>query len=196
MSSGHEHSVRQPTDHTVIIFSRSSLIIADAIVITTTWYTMYNTVQSRSLRTIPSFSRLFLVDGTIYFFTLLVLNVLDFILAILQIEEQEYSGDYVVIFVDVFTSILVSRFLLDLQAVKTKTQHQSSLDSTPSSVVFDRIMGSIDSELQPGDLQFLSGGVIEDIGERDPSGNGDSEEIADAVLSIGSSSPQENTALA
>lgn len=90
----------------------------------------------------------------------------------------------------------MSRFLLDLQAVKRKTQHQSSLDSTSSSIIFnERIMGSIDSELQPGDIQLLSGGHEEDTVEEDPSGR-NNEEVADLVLSIGSSTPAENAASA
>ncbi|KAI0737642.1 hypothetical protein C8Q80DRAFT_1212405 [Daedaleopsis nitida] len=177
------------------IISRTSLILADTIAITTTWITMHDTIRIGNLQATPLFSRLFLVDGTIYFITLLVLNILDFILAILQIVNKEVGDSYSIIFYEVITPILVSRFLLDLQAVKRKTQHQSSLDSTSSSVIFERIMGSINSQLQPGDLQFLSGGDIEDMAnEEDPSGsgNGDSEEVADPVLSIGGSSPEEN----
>ena len=81
------------------------------------------------------------------------------------------------------TSVLVSRFLLDLQAVKRKTQHQSSLGSMSSSIIFERIMGSIDAELQPGDLQILSGGNIADREEENFS-DGHRQGRVDPVLSV------------
>lgn len=56
-------------------------------------------------------------------------------------------------------------------------------------------MGSIDSELQPGDIQLLSEGHEEDTVEENPSG-GDNIEIADPTLNIGSSTPAENAASA
>ncbi len=57
------------------------------------------------------------------------------------------------------TAILVSRFLMNLQEVKRRTQHQQSLDSFQPSIEFSRVLGAIESTLRPDDFWPPSGEV-------------------------------------
>ncbi|KAI0737630.1 hypothetical protein C8Q80DRAFT_1212300 [Daedaleopsis nitida] len=150
-------------DMPILVKTMSSLIISDGIVIAVTWLTMRRTIQLSEIRVNePSFSRVFLVNGKRHRAVLLCLNVLDFILAILQITEQvvQGGGSYVILFVEPMTTILISRFLLELQAVRRRTQHQSSLGSnSEASIIVQRAIGCMDCELPgPGSSLDVSEG--------------------------------------
>ncbi|KAI0737628.1 hypothetical protein C8Q80DRAFT_1212276, partial [Daedaleopsis nitida] len=175
---------------TVTVASRSSLIIADAMIIAITWLTIYQTVK---LSTGPglqagsssSFSRVFLVNALSSLCRiLLALNILDFVTVVLQIKSI-LGGSYLIQIVDTLTSILISRFLLDLQAVRKRTHHQSSLDPASSSIIFDRVMGAINSELQQSDLQILSGeGVNATEAELTSNDRDEDERTSDGDVSV------------
>ncbi|KAI0780284.1 hypothetical protein C8Q74DRAFT_755288 [Fomes fomentarius] len=70
------------------------------------------------------------------------------------------NTSFVVIFIEPFTAILVSRFLTDLQAVKTRTQHRASetgWSTSGSSSFLDRAaLGAVGYALEPGDFQVVS----------------------------------------
>ncbi|TBU26484.1 hypothetical protein BD311DRAFT_667451 [Dichomitus squalens] len=138
------------------IVNRSSLIIANAIDVVVTWYTTYNTaaIARCSGRNVPSIAQLLLVNGTIYFLVLLVLNILHLTFTVLSIAVNIQQTSYIVSFTEPITAILVSRFMFDLQKVKQRTQHHSDPfgDATVSAPGFNRVLGSIGSVLDSSDV--------------------------------------------
>ncbi|RPD53982.1 hypothetical protein L227DRAFT_580888 [Lentinus tigrinus ALCF2SS1-6] len=135
------------------IVSRSSLIMADALVVVTTWATTYSSVRrSGGHIGAPTFSRLLLVDGTIYFVILTMLNTMHLTFTMLSIATSLSQVSYIISFTEPTTAILVSRFMFSLQEVKRRTEHQQSLNSFHSSIDFDGVLGAIESTLQPEDL--------------------------------------------
>ncbi|RDX49203.1 hypothetical protein OH76DRAFT_1483407 [Lentinus brumalis] len=100
----------------VILISRVPLIIADTILIYITWAklgsrgTLTGIRQSKRL----SLSAILFRDGTIYFVVLFVLNVLHLVLSATGIAGNE-QGSYMTEFTVPITTVLLSRFLLDLQ---------------------------------------------------------------------------------
>ncbi|TFK79019.1 hypothetical protein K466DRAFT_506330, partial [Polyporus arcularius HHB13444] len=144
----------------ITIVSRSSLIMADALVVLFTWLATYNSVRIDELRmNLPTFSKLLLVDGTFYFVILTVLHAMHLVLTILSIAVADSQTSYIIAFTEPITAIFVSRFLMNLQAVKRRNQHQQSLDSFQPSVEFSRVLGAIESTLRPDDFWPPSGEV-------------------------------------
>ncbi|KAH9888009.1 hypothetical protein C8Q73DRAFT_794442 [Cubamyces lactineus] len=95
------------------IVTHTCAIGADLLVIVLTWIKTYQMKKEASvLGSGAAFSSLILRDGTLYFGTMLVLNVTHLI--VLQSSD---TLDPLPIFVDVFTSILISRFMLNLREV-------------------------------------------------------------------------------
>ncbi|TBU44167.1 hypothetical protein BD309DRAFT_862854 [Dichomitus squalens] len=96
------------------LLSRFSLVGADLLVLCVTWYRTYETIKvarqvAGGLRN-RTFANILLRDGA----TLLVLNVL-------HIASDEFATTSVIIwFEEPFTSILTSRFLINLQKVNRK----------------------------------------------------------------------------
>ncbi|KAI0641385.1 hypothetical protein C8Q79DRAFT_1014332 [Trametes meyenii] len=91
----------------------SSAVVADLLVVILTWVKTYGIRKLATvLRSETSISALLLRDGTLYFSTMLLLNVLDLI-----ILQSDVIFDPLPIFIDVFTCILISRFMLNLRQV-------------------------------------------------------------------------------
>ncbi|PIL33869.1 hypothetical protein GSI_03575 [Ganoderma sinense ZZ0214-1] len=92
-----------------------------------------------------------LINGTIYFVILLVLNILHLTFTLLSIATDGGfdSTSYVISFSEPITAILVSRFMFDLQKAKQKSQHRSD---AAIGTGFDRALGSIGSTLSPSDV--------------------------------------------
>ncbi|KAJ2972979.1 hypothetical protein NUW54_g12156 [Trametes sanguinea] len=88
-------------------------IAVDLLVLVLTWIKTYEIKKlTRGLRTNATFSTLILRDGTLYFGTLLALNVADLI-----VLRTIVLFDPLPVFIDVFTCILISRFMLNLREV-------------------------------------------------------------------------------
>ncbi|KAI0730530.1 hypothetical protein C8Q76DRAFT_782247 [Earliella scabrosa] len=162
----------------LIIVPRVCLIVADSILVYITWSTVHDRLQVLQEDVRYSFSKVLLRDGTAYFIVLSALNGLQLTLALLSITIPNSNASYVSIFTAPLTCILVNRFLLNLQAAERSTYKRTStisLDavargSAPSeseSVLFQRIVGSIGSAIEP-DVYFsdsLNNDSEEEIGE-------------------------------
>ncbi|EIW56788.1 uncharacterized protein TRAVEDRAFT_49609 [Trametes versicolor FP-101664 SS1] len=118
----------------LVIASRASLILVDSLAAAVTWAQTRAAIQMRTgTMKRPSLEQVMWKNGTVYFCTLVSLNVVDMVLVILSIAIA--PGDissYVVAFVDPISSILNSRFLLALH--ETSVQLQGAADASLSSL--------------------------------------------------------------
>ncbi|KAH9893596.1 hypothetical protein C8Q73DRAFT_697586 [Cubamyces lactineus] len=137
------------------IASRSALIAADAIVMAVTWHTTFKT-ERLTLRAghWPSFAHTLFRDGAIYFVVMLVLNVLHLTFTVCQLyTDALFAVSYMTIFTEPLTSILVSRFLLNLQEVhrdlgRGATDTISCSDTIHQGTMhFARVIGSLGSSI-------------------------------------------------
>ncbi|RPD63548.1 hypothetical protein L227DRAFT_572699 [Lentinus tigrinus ALCF2SS1-6] len=139
------------------IAARASLIIADAILIVVTWVKL-----SRGSATSPgSLMHVVLRDGTIYFICLLILNTLHLSFTVAAIATPGVRPDSnVIAFLEPVTAILISRFMLNLQAVNRDALQLNSAgagnkgegpgtssESGGGSLVFERVVGSLGSSV-------------------------------------------------
>ncbi|KAI0648502.1 hypothetical protein C8Q79DRAFT_1008819 [Trametes meyenii] len=70
-----------------------------------------------------------LFNGGLYFITLLILNITHIIMSALSLKAFLVTTSYIAIFIDPLTSVLTSRFLLDLQRMTQTTQQPSRFDA-------------------------------------------------------------------
>ncbi|KAI9063811.1 hypothetical protein FKP32DRAFT_1592041 [Trametes sanguinea] len=143
---------------TVTIASRTCLMAADVIVLLVTWMSTFGTIRLTdvALKGRPSFVRLLVRDGTIYFTVLLILNTLHLTFTMLSITDDALSPvSYFTTFTEPITAVLVSRFLLNLQEVNQYNQRSSlSTVTLTQSVTLDfasRVVGSLGSSLEADD---------------------------------------------
>ncbi|PCH39080.1 hypothetical protein WOLCODRAFT_129036 [Wolfiporia cocos MD-104 SS10] len=128
----------------LVALTRACVIACDAVVLLATWYT---TVGIRRLARIAqvevSLSALLLRDGTIYFVVLFVLNVLDIVLWLTRVFEN------LTVYNEVFTTILLSRFFLNLRQAPTASSDEPSLVSQISdpNFVTSKLIGPMDAPL-------------------------------------------------
>ncbi|RPD55606.1 hypothetical protein L227DRAFT_615235 [Lentinus tigrinus ALCF2SS1-6] len=142
---------------TVPVVSRGGLIIADFLLILVTWRTLVKTsVLPRFSfeKAHKSLTTIMFWNGTIYFVVLFVLNVLHMTFTLTSIFGLGKS--LIAVFTDPITTILISRFLLDLQHANRQDVQLGSDDhiqqtSTPQgSLAFARTLGSINSTITSG----------------------------------------------
>ncbi|KAI0772852.1 hypothetical protein BD413DRAFT_542630 [Trametes elegans] len=138
----------------LVIVSRASLIIADALgVAATVMATGRRTFATNSsTRTIGD---VLLYDGVMYFAALFCFNAVDLALSVIAIVTPYHSGSYVTALTDPLTAVLICRFLLDLQAANVKdidpdTQVLDSVMDVGTLVFASRVIGSIGASLRPG----------------------------------------------
>ncbi|TBU40746.1 hypothetical protein BD309DRAFT_869679, partial [Dichomitus squalens] len=137
----------------VTIASRTCLIAADCLAIWATWFTLYQAGRvARHAGVLKgSISSVFLVYGTAYFLALAILNSLHltFTLLSLAIFASRFASG-ITAFSIPLSAILVSRFLLHLQAASLRSvgsipSSQALSLSLNSSLVFERVVGSLAS---------------------------------------------------
>ncbi|RPD72535.1 hypothetical protein L226DRAFT_511640 [Lentinus tigrinus ALCF2SS1-7] len=140
----------------VPIVSRGGVIIADFILVVATWRTLGTSAVRASITKISrgSLAAVMLWNGSLYFGVLLVLNILHMTLSLTSALGNPFS--FMTALTEPLTSILVSRFLLDLQK---ENQRDVKLDSddplhfsesrSSGSLNFARAMGSISETLVP-----------------------------------------------
>ncbi|RPD59900.1 hypothetical protein L227DRAFT_625650 [Lentinus tigrinus ALCF2SS1-6] len=141
----------------ITIISRTCLIVSDFIVLGVTWYGTYRTIQlvqvAAGEQTKHTYSGVLSRDGTVYFVILATLNLLHLLFTLLSIAfDSLQSASVFTAFTDPLTSILVSRFLLDLQKVgRYRADPQmSSLSVGQGSLHFNsRVFGSLGESLPP-----------------------------------------------
>ncbi|RDX51240.1 hypothetical protein OH76DRAFT_1401546 [Lentinus brumalis] len=139
------------------ITSRTALIIADLLLIVLTWRKL--PASSRRWTRVPSltsvmFNYAYVMVSSILF----ILNTLHLIFTLISIELSPTGpASFITIFTNPLTCILVSRFLLDLQGATRKSLqlgqeaylHTETADArTKSTIVFERVVGSIASTLE------------------------------------------------
>ncbi|KAH9852023.1 hypothetical protein C2E23DRAFT_731504 [Lenzites betulinus] len=102
----------------VTIVSRTGLMAADVLVVIVTWISTYRLGRaSHDLHIGASFGVQLLRDGTIYFVVLIAMNIVHMVLNTVQPNNFVQQASYVTILENALTSILISRFILNLRAV-------------------------------------------------------------------------------
>ncbi|KAI0667148.1 hypothetical protein C8Q78DRAFT_982484 [Trametes maxima] len=120
-----DNAVTVETHIKLTLISRLSIIVGDATVLIVTWWKTYRLKKAAdAARVRTSIVDLLLRDGTVYFATMLVLNVLHIVINfVLQIS---FMGDIA----DVLVSILVSRFIMNLREYDGRDTGQLSHTSS------------------------------------------------------------------
>ncbi|TBU24418.1 hypothetical protein BD311DRAFT_857761, partial [Dichomitus squalens] len=162
------------------IASRGCQIVADLIAVVVAWLTLsrrYNSYDRSHWK--GTLSGVLLLDGTIYFLTLAVLNSLHLSFTLLSMEVFSLqNSSYFTAFTTPVSTVLVSRFIIHLQMANQRTvdmaSSQAMTTSHASSVVFDRAIGSIGARITPD--QYFGGGE-----ESYDEGDGDSEHVMSQV---------------
>ncbi|EJF57155.1 hypothetical protein DICSQDRAFT_174213 [Dichomitus squalens LYAD-421 SS1] len=105
------------------------VIVADSIVLGTTWWYTYQSYRAqRGIHIRSSLTSAMLYNGSIYFLVLASLNALDLALVTLGLAQNSFlfrNVSYVGLFADVLTAILISRFILNLRQVNYDAAHPS-----------------------------------------------------------------------
>ncbi|TCD60743.1 hypothetical protein EIP91_009611 [Steccherinum ochraceum] len=132
---------------TVSILIHSSAIASDTLVIVLTWVKTFGLRRvAARLHLRGSLSSILLRDGTVYFAIILALNAVQ-----LATEESNVIWNPVPIFIDVFTTILISRFILNLRQVFDHSQNPNQDLSTFNSngtFTVPRFVGNLGAELE------------------------------------------------
>ncbi|KAI0364546.1 hypothetical protein BV20DRAFT_955979, partial [Pilatotrama ljubarskyi] len=149
------------------ITSRTSLMAADSIVILVTISATHAARRpEQGFYRRPSFAKTLLRDGHVDYSiwslrTLLILNALHLTFTMLPLSDDSLSAvSFVTLFTEPITAVLISRFLLNLQAVNRST---AELESTLhiGTLDFGRVVGSLGSSLSPSaskdDLDIMDG---------------------------------------
>ncbi|KAI0774565.1 hypothetical protein C8Q74DRAFT_845384 [Fomes fomentarius] len=146
-SLSHQSDATATKAYLVTIISRLCLVAADLMVMGITWKATYRTSRDIIGRR-SSLSSILLRDGAIYFITLAIMNILHLSFSLSSIlGTLASSNSLIVIFTEAFTAILISRFLMDLQAASDAAMHQHSGVSSLSSLNFNRVIGALGSSL-------------------------------------------------
>ncbi|KAI1781615.1 hypothetical protein LXA43DRAFT_958482 [Ganoderma leucocontextum] len=166
----------------ITITTRTSAILADLLLVIITWTRLFKQrklglgTSSRKF----SLTDVLLRDGTIYFLIMLLLNCLHIAFTVVSIfivsSLQHLSC--ISIFVPPLTAILVSRFMIHLQAADRQLRYRGfGTDAQASriegdirvteSLIFDRVIGSLRCELEPEDLMGSKGGGVSESEKRE-----------------------------
>ncbi|KAM5530762.1 hypothetical protein V8D89_015569 [Ganoderma adspersum] len=150
---------RLPTQEANKLFTilpRASLIASDVIVIFATWHAVYwsNGMAHISLMSATgrrTLSSTLLRDGTFYFGLMLIMNIINLTLTMYPTQVDALTQvSYVVEFSEPFTTILVARFLLNLQDLDNSfeaTTEKWSLTRPEIPAFANRIIGPMGSSL-------------------------------------------------
>ncbi|RPD57184.1 hypothetical protein L226DRAFT_536655 [Lentinus tigrinus ALCF2SS1-7] len=162
----------EQTAKILTIVSRVSLITADVLLGLATWYKLSAGHKFGRMKA-GTFAYTLLMDGTIYFIALSLLNTLHLVLTLLSFGTQHENVSVVTDFTEPLTGVLVSRFLMDLQSANRRALNtDSSLYDSPGdgpleSIVFERVVGSLASTISvPGEDEG------ESVHGSDPDGSG------------------------
>ncbi|RPD55572.1 hypothetical protein L226DRAFT_614738 [Lentinus tigrinus ALCF2SS1-7] len=144
------------------IVSRAGIVAADFLLAVITWRTLARGQTRLPLpcHRLRSLADVMLWNGLLYFVVLFALNVVHLSLSLDQILGNGAPGS-VTQFTDPMTTILVARFLLDLQeAGRRDVRLDAASDdplhfshSTGASLSFARVVGSVGATIAPGTSQ-------------------------------------------
>ncbi|OBZ67950.1 hypothetical protein A0H81_12103 [Grifola frondosa] len=116
---------------------RASAVLADAAVLAFTWNKTFRLKAEASEAGVKtSFASILMRDGTIYFLTLLVLNIVDMVVNRLFVGEFIYPLST---WIAVMTAILMCRFMLDLHEVESSLSGDSQARSVATLVFRDEM---------------------------------------------------------
>ncbi|KAI0758143.1 hypothetical protein C8Q74DRAFT_302184 [Fomes fomentarius] len=119
-----------------------------------TWRATYRTSREAAevLHQKSTLSKVLLRDGAMYFIVLSIMNTLHLSLtlnAIFAVNNLGSNGSFIELLIEPLSTIIISRFLIDLQAANNEMMHQHSQVSSIGSLHF---MGSLASSLPaPGE---------------------------------------------
>ncbi|KAI1786976.1 hypothetical protein LXA43DRAFT_741455 [Ganoderma leucocontextum] len=149
----------------VVIASRASIIAAGSLLILVTWFSLFGKGAFRLMFGTVTFAGVLLRDGTIYFVILVVLNALHlaFSLASFAVPALQNVSE-ITAFTEPITAILVQRFLFHLQSANRRALDLDSsqvggaraVTQQSSSLVFDRVIGSLGASIPPEDFLGMS----------------------------------------
>ncbi|TBU43827.1 hypothetical protein BD309DRAFT_959745 [Dichomitus squalens] len=152
------------------IVKLSCLIASDCLVISATWFALsrrYNTRDIGERR--GTISGVLLLDGEHHLEILALLNSLHFMFTMLSLDIVAFQNvSYITAFTTPLSTVLVSRFLLHLQSANLRSIDMSSSQPTTSqesSVVFERVVGSLGATILPNDY-FVEEDYAGDLGYR------------------------------
>ncbi|KAI0758136.1 hypothetical protein C8Q74DRAFT_301942 [Fomes fomentarius] len=135
----------------LIIVSRTCLIISDILVMIITWTATYrNSKDMAALHQGTSVSKILLRDGAIYVIVLVIMNALHLgfsLFSILKNADANGISSDISIFTEALTAVLISRFLIDLQEAHRKMSHRHSHLSAVSSISLSRVIGAFGTSL-------------------------------------------------
>ncbi|KAI0800023.1 hypothetical protein C8Q74DRAFT_386384 [Fomes fomentarius] len=170
-----EEEISSETNSKFLLIARISLIAADLLVILITWGSPMNREVLFNISKTKrwSLNTILLQNGTVYFIVLSCLNVchLAFSLNGIFSADSDDVTSNLTIFTSPFTTILISRFLLDLQesyqrTVRVDSDHELNLgpDDRPLSFVA-RVVGSLGSDIQADEREVDDGEDLQSSGE-------------------------------
>ncbi|TBU34146.1 hypothetical protein BD311DRAFT_651137, partial [Dichomitus squalens] len=154
------------------IMARSCLIAADCIAIGVTWYTLSRRRDIRQPRAFKgTISDVLLVDGTVYFIILAVLNTLHLTFTVVSLDVNFLqSTSNVTQFTVPLSAILISRFLLHLQGANLRAigggSSHAFATTHNTSIIFNRVAGSIGAPIDADDY------FSQDVDPQDASSDG------------------------
>ncbi|RDX51366.1 hypothetical protein OH76DRAFT_1555093 [Lentinus brumalis] len=123
----HSMIIISTKSYRVTTTSRISMMAADILLIFLTWSRLR---QSSEIGTLAaqkgsSFASVLTCDGIIYFLTIMSMNALHLGLTLFSLSHIALEASRYIVFTEPLTAILVSRFLLDLQAIKRRREDGS-----------------------------------------------------------------------
>ncbi|KAH9899782.1 hypothetical protein C8Q73DRAFT_663375 [Cubamyces lactineus] len=128
----------------LLIFTRSSVITADVLVLLITWWKT-NDIRRLAAQTDVkvSLTSLIVRDGTMYFLVLLYMNTIHIVLSLTGACICIQRFTFTITFEEPLTTILVSRFLLNLREVNEIRASGESTDYDMSRPSFVRPLSDI-----------------------------------------------------
>ncbi|KAH9848930.1 hypothetical protein C2E23DRAFT_842165 [Lenzites betulinus] len=140
----------------VLLFTRISAILGDAIVIVVIWCTTFRGWRAAVAANMKvSLAQMIIRDGSIYFVVLLTLNVLHIISAITTV----FSGS-IAYFEEPLIAIIISRVMLNLRGVDQEIHNAQDGDANFSELEFNlRSLGGVAEAVQFGDGQLPVDGM-------------------------------------
>ncbi|KAI0698048.1 hypothetical protein C8T65DRAFT_742954 [Cerioporus squamosus] len=176
--------------------SRTGAIIGDFLLVAITWHRLAKESIRNELAKRGSLVSVVIWNGILYFSVLFVLNVLHLGITLSSLIGNPAGGiSFVTNFTDPLTSILICRFLIDLQQASVQDMHLGSgeplgsqtIATNMTSLNFTRGMGALGSVVMPDGVEDETGSVAPETKyEPGPAGE---HELANRALYIGEEGP-------
>lgn len=126
-------SISQATSDALVIITRGSVVVSDILVVAATWYYISHTssIREQLVRSVwaarPNLTTVMFRDGTLYFVTISLLNVIDLVINFSNINT--YDGLSMIVMISALSSILVSHFLICIREAAERSIVDSQDDS-------------------------------------------------------------------